>query len=120
MSTTDTCCSIHPYFTVQEGKMPEFKNLCKEFVERTKSESTCLYYGFSFENDVAHCREAYIDAAGLLTHIENVGDLIARALEISELSRLEIHGTKQELDKLRAPLHDLNAQFFTLEYGFRK
>ena len=100
--------------------MPAFKNLCEEFVARTQSEATCLYYGFSFENDMAHCREAYLDAQGLLTHIENVGDLIARALEISDLIRLEVHGPKQELDKLRAPLHDLNAQFFTLEYGFRK
>ena len=120
MSTSDTCCSIHPYFKVQEGKMPAFKSLCEEFVQRTQSETDCLYYGFSFENDVAHCREAYTDAQGLLTHIDNVGDLIARALEISELERLELHGPKEELDKLRAPLHDLNAQFFTLEYGFRK
>ena len=119
MSTHDTCCSIVPYFKVNDGKMKDFKLICEEFVARTKTEKQCLYYGFSFLGDIAHCREAYTDAQALLTHIDNVGDLIAKALEISELTRLEIHGPEQELNKLRAPLNELNADFYALEYGFR-
>jgi len=33
---------------------------------------------------------------------------------------LEIHGSKEELAKLREPLAELNPQFFILEYGFRR
>jgi hypothetical protein len=38
----------------------------------------------------------------------------------SELVRFEIHGVEQELAKLREPLADLNATYFTLEYGVRR
>jgi len=56
----------------------------------------------------------------LLAHLENVGQLLDEALKMVELIRLEIHGPKEELAKLREPLAKLNPQFFTLEYGFRR
>jgi quinol monooxygenase YgiN len=120
MSTQDKCCTIVPYFKVQDGKLNEFKALCDQFIEKTKTEAKCLYYGFSFCEDIAHCREGYEDAEGLLAHLENVGPLLEEALKISEISRLEVHGTAEELDKLKGPLSDLNPQFFQLEYGFRR
>jgi quinol monooxygenase YgiN len=119
MATEDKCCSIVPYFKVHDGQLAAFRALCEQFVEKTSPEPACLYYGFSFDGDQAHCREAYVDADGLLTHFENVGALIGQALEISELTRLEVHGPEAELQKLRQPLAELNPQFFTLEYGFR-
>ena len=120
MATQDTGCSIVPYFKVAAGQLEKFKALCEQFVAKTGGESKCLYYGFSFLGDLAHCREAYADAAGLLAHLENVGDLLRQALAISELTRLEIHGPEMELAKLRGPLAGLNPQFFVLEYGFRR
>lgn len=80
----------------------------------------CLYYGMSFDGDLAFCREGYENAQGLLGHLENVGELIGKALEISELARLEVHGTEDELNKLREPLASFNPQYFVLEYGFRR
>ena len=120
MTTNDTCCSIVPYFKVQDGKMDEFKSICEEFVARTSSENDCLYYGFVFNGDIAHCREAYTNAQGVLAHIENVGDIIEKALTISELVQFEIHGPKAEVDQLKEPLKDLDIKYFELEYGFRK
>jgi len=120
MATDDTCCTIVPYFEVQSGKMEEFKALCERFVAKTGEESDCLYYGFSFDGDVAHCREGYVNAAGLLAHLENVGALLEEAFRISDITRLEVHGPESELDKLREPLAALNPQYFTLEYGFRR
>ena len=119
MATQDKCCSIVPYFKVHDGQLAAFQALCERFVEKTSDESGCLYYGFSFNGDEVHCREAYADADGLLAHLENVGTLIGEALEIAELARLEVHGPEEELQKLRQPLAELNPQFFTLEYGFR-
>lgn len=118
--TTDTCCSIHPYFKVNAGQLDAFRKLCEKFVERTKTEPGCLYYGFSIEDDMVHCREAYKNAQALLAHLTNVDDLVAEALKISSIARVEVHGPADELDALRGPLADLNPQFFTLEYGFRK
>jgi hypothetical protein len=94
--------------------------MCEEFVSITINESKCLYYGFSFDADLAHCREGYIDADGLLTHLDNVSTLLDEALKISDLTRLEVHGPEEELEKLRKPLADLDPQFFVLEYGFRR
>lgn len=120
MATQDKCCTIVPYFKIMNGKMDAFRELCEQFVEKTSDESKCLYYGFSFDGDQAHCREGYEDAEGLLAHLESVGPLLTEALKIADLTRLEIHGPKEELAKLHEPLADLKPQFFTLKYGFRR
>lgn len=120
MATNDTCCTIVPYFKAHPGKFEELRAGCDAFVEKTKTEPKCLYYGFSFDGDEMHCREGYVDAEGLLAHLENVGELLQKALTISDITRLEVHGPAEELEKLREPLAGLNPQFFTLEYGFRR
>ncbi|MBI4166850.1 MAG: hypothetical protein HY508_14075 [Acidobacteria bacterium] len=120
MATPDRCCSIQPYFKVREGRIEDFKALCERFVAKTNQESKVLYYGFSFDGNEVYCREGYEDAEGVLNHLENVGPLLAEALEISDLTRLEIHGTEEELSKLREPLAALKPRFFTMEYGFRR
>lgn len=120
MATHDQCVTIHPYFKVAEGKIDAFRQLCERFVEKTRHEPECLYYGFSFRGDEVHCREGYTDAEGTLFHIDNVGALLKEALRISELTRFEIHGPEEQLTKLRGPLASLNADYFVLEYGFRR
>jgi quinol monooxygenase YgiN len=120
MPTQDRCCTIVPYFKVPPGNMPAFKSLCEKMVTKSSTEPKCLYYGFSFNGDAAHCREGYADAEGALAHLENVGQLLEEALQMVELTRLEIHGPEGELAKLRGLLAKLNPQFFTLEYGFRR
>ena len=119
MSTQDECCSIHPYFQVHEGQMDAFKDLCERFVARTGSETGCHYYGFTFNGNQMHCREAYHNADGMLAHLENIGDLLEEALQISDITRLEVHGPEHELNKLREPLADFSPEFWVLEYGIR-
>ena len=120
MATEDTCCTIAPYFKISQGQFAAFKDLCERFVEQTRKEPGCLYYGFSFDGDLAHCREGYENGEAVLEHIDNVDQLLEESLEIAEFSRLEIHGPEAELAKLRGPLADLKPQFFVLEYGFRR
>ena len=118
--TNDTCVALYPYFKIHSGKTAEFKALVDRFVEKTKPEPGCLYYAFSFDGDIAHCREGYVDADALLKHAENVGALIQEATQISDIQRMELHGPAAELDKLRGPLSGLNAQYFALGNGFRR
>ena len=120
MATNDTCCTIVPYFNVHEGKLEEFKALCEQFVEASEREPGCLYYGFSFDGDQAHCREGYADAQDALAHLENVGSLLEQALQIADITRLEIHGPAEQIAQVREPLAPFSPQFFTLEYGFRR
>lgn len=119
MATTDTCCTIAPYFEVAPGRLPEFHSLCERFVEHTRREPGCLYYGFCFDGHLAHCREGYRNADAALAHLENVGAILSEALKVAKLVRLEIHGPEAELAKLRGPLGALGAQFLVLEHGFR-
>lgn len=122
MLTQDKCCTIVPYFSIKADQLDNFKALCEQFVAKTQNEPQCLYYGFSFTDNQtqAHCREGYEDADALLHHLENVGSLLEQALEIATLDRLEVHGTNDELAKLREPLAAFEPQFFVLEYGFRR
>src|SRR4051812_19355233 len=104
MATQDKCVTIAPYFKVKSGQLEAFKKLCERFVETSKSEPACLYYGYAFNGDMAFCREGYTDAEGLLLHLKHVGPIIEEAQKISELVRVEIHGPETELAKLRGPL----------------
>ena len=114
MSKLSQAVSIHPYFKLQEGKLDEFKEIIKLFIERTQTEDKCFYYDYSYnaEANTVHCREAYEGAAGVLTQLDNVGDVIEKALTLSELAILEIHGPATELAQLKEPLADLPVKFY--------
>ena len=120
MATSDTCCTIVPYFKISDEDLPKFKSYCDRFVAMTQNEEKALYYGFSFRDNAAHCREGYADAEGVLAHFDNVGELLEEVLGFAELTRLEIHGPAEELDKLKGPLAHLEIDYYTLEYGFRR
>lgn len=120
MFKTDTCCTLVPYFEVQEGQLAAFKALGPKFVEKTRTESGCVHYAFSFSGHNAHCREGYVNAEAVLAHLQNVGELLGEALKIAKIVRLEVHAPAAEIDKLRAPMAALNPQFFALEPGIRR
>lgn len=117
---TDTTVSIHPYFNVSNENLPAFRELTAQLIERAQTEDGCLYYGFSYLENTVFCREAYRDADAALVHLGNVGDLIEKALQISEITRAEVHGPAAELEKLNATLAPMGFQFYTLESGFKK
>lgn len=121
MATDDTCVSIHPYFAIQEGELENVRSYLERFVELTKSEPGCVYYGFTLCDDKLHCREAYASADAVLAHLGNVGGLLKEMLDSGKatLTDLQIHGPEQELAKLREPLADFNPSYWVLEYGFR-
>src|SRR4051812_37489048 len=106
--------SLHPYFKIHPGKIEEFKAGFAAFVEKTKAEPKNLFYAFSVNDDEVFCREGYADAEGLLAHLDNIGALLAEALKIGDLVRLEVHGPAAELDKLRGPMAHLKPLWFVL------
>jgi quinol monooxygenase YgiN len=107
--------SLHPYFKVHPGKLDTFKSALPAFVEKTATEEKHLFYGFTINGDEILCREGYIDAEGVLAHLDNVGVLLAEALKIADLTRVELHGPEEELEKLKGPLAHLNPAWFALE-----
>jgi quinol monooxygenase YgiN len=120
MFTLDTCCTLAPYFEIQDGQLDAFKALALKLVAKTRTEPGCMHYAFSFSGNVAHCREGYVDAAAVLAHRENVAELIGQALKISKIIRFEVHAPEAEIEKLRGPMASGNRQFFALEEGIRR
>ncbi|EHR70680.1 hypothetical protein BurJ1DRAFT_1820 [Burkholderiales bacterium JOSHI_001] len=119
MFMPDTCCTLVPYFEVPSENLSAFKELGPQFVEKTRNESGCVHYAFSFSGNTAHCREGYVNAEAVLAHLENVGNLLGQALKISKIVRLEVHAPASEIEKLKGPMSSLSPQYFTLEAGIR-
>jgi quinol monooxygenase YgiN len=112
MNPLSNFVSLHPYFKVHSGKLEAFKAGLPAFSEKTANEEKNLFYGFTVNGDEVFCREGYADADALLAHLENVGALLAEALKIADLTRLEVHGPASELDKLKEPLAHLKPAWF--------
>ena len=112
MSRISNFVSLHPYFRVHPGKLDAFKASLPAFVRKTASEEKNLFYDFTINGDEVLCREAYTDAAGLLTHLANVDPLLKEVLKIADLIRVEVHGPAAELDKVRGPLAALKSAWF--------
>ena len=115
MSVPSNFVSLHPYFKVHPGKLEAFKAVFPAFIEKTATEEKNLFYDFTINGDEIFCREGYVGADGALAHLENVGALLAEALKISDLIRLEVHGPAEELDKLKGPLGHLKPAWFVIE-----
>ena len=114
MSTLSNFVSLHPYFKAHPGKLEAMKAALPAFVDKTKAEQKNLFYEFSVKGDEVFCREAYADAEGLLAHLDSVGAMLAEALKIADLVRLEVHGPAPELEKLKGPLAHLSPAWFEL------
>jgi hypothetical protein len=82
------------------------------FVEKTATEEKVIFYEFTVNGDEIFCREGYADAEGVLTHLDNVGALLAELLTMGDLTRIELHGPATELEKLKKPLAHLNPAWF--------
>ena len=112
----DTCCSLHPYFKINEGCNEKFKEIVGKFCEQVKKETGCVHYNFSFSGeDEAHCREMYKNGEALLFHLENVGAALGEALENAKVERLEFHGTQEDWDKCKEKLTPLGTKCFILD-----
>lgn len=120
MFVPDTCCTLVPYFEIQDGQLAAFRALARRLVAKTRTEAGCLHYAFSFNGNIAHCREGYVDAAALLAHRDNVADLLGQALKISKIVRFEVHAPEAEIEKLRGPMASRGPQFFALDEGIRR
>src|SRR5246127_5831343 len=106
--------SLHPYFKVPADKMPHLKAILPEFAAKTRNETGNLIYEFTINGDEVFCREGYVNAEALLAHLENVGAMLAQALAMADLIRIEVHGPAAELAKLKEPLAHLKPAWFEL------
>ena len=121
MNYFDNAVSINCYFKISDENLQGFKRLSVDLIEVTRGEMGCLFYGFSYADGEAFCREGYKDADSLVSHLDNVRALLQKLESISELVRLEVHGPQQEIDKLREwpSIKKLSPKYYVLEGGVR-
>ncbi len=120
MSLPANLVTIHPYFKTHPGKEAEAREVMRKFVAKTTGEPNCLFYEFTTLEDRVFCREGYVGAAGVLHHLENIGEILAEMLTLSDLERLEFHGPAEEIDLLRGPLGHLEPAFFVQACGVER
>lgn len=112
--------SIHPYFKPHPGKVDAARALLSKFVEKTSTEPKALFYEFTWSGEVIFCREAYVGADGLLTHLDNVAPVLEEFLPLVDVVRCEVHGPAAELEKLKGPLAGLNPVYFAYFTGVKR
>merc|ERR1711861_105379 len=95
-----TIMTIQPTFTVSDWAVAE--PIMAEFVEATKKETGCTYYGWTRNDDKLFCREAYADAAASLAHLEHI----------------ELHGPAAEVEKCKEKMDGFGTKYFTIDSGF--
>jgi len=84
----------------------------KDFQRLTKQEEKVKYYGFCMYGAKAICREGYDCAEGFLEHLANVDGALKAAMEVADVTRVEVHGPGAEVEKLREPLASFPAVFW--------
>jgi len=116
---TDNVVTLAPYFKVKDLKA--FKQIWQQDYGNFAHKKDCVHYAFCFTDDNrAHCREAYPNAEMVLQHLADVDKPLKAVLDgPAELERLEVHGPKIELDKLRNALSPLGCLFYVTEWGNR-
>lgn len=113
LDKNDTCVTLCPTFQLAEDGATAFKALWAETAEAVKTEEDCLFYGFFYSEaeagdtdtdnknkNKAFCREGYADAAGVLTHVGNVGTALQRVTEekLAEIIDLKVHTMSFEFE----------------------
>lgn len=118
----DKTVAFMPFFTIKDAE--NFFEVCNLCLEKVKTESLCLGYGFSVsagpQQNMAFCREAFLNAEGVIAHLHNIEVLFKEGLcKYGELVSLQIHGPKEELDKLRENpiIQELSPDFYELMPG---
>ena len=117
MSLGKTMVSIHPHFTIKDGKMDQCIALLEEILVLTKAkEPDCLFFNITAcGSDKAYVREAYKDGAAALFHLKNMGHMIPKLFEVADIE-VQVHGPAEEIETLKAVLVD--ADFYEAISGF--
>lgn len=117
MSLDTKMVSIHPYFSIKDGKMDQCIALLEEILEITKSkEPDCLFFNITkCGSDKAFVREAYKDGAAAVNHLKNMGHMIPKIFEVADI-KVQVQGPAKEIQPLKVILPD--ADYYEAISGF--
>ena len=92
--------TVCPYFEIQEGKIQEFKDTWATIAPDVEgNEPGCAFYQFTFNGNIAFCREGYDTVESVLAHLARVDATLKKALEVSKIIRFEFHGPASDVSE---------------------
>ncbi|MCY1720584.1 hypothetical protein OU798_09540 [Prolixibacteraceae bacterium Z1-6] len=104
-------------FKIQKGKLDEFKKgaaAAIALVNENEKGAGALQYDWFFSPDETECvvRETYADSNAVITHLQNVGEILGQVLSISDFSA-EIYGPiSDEVRNAVAPFNPMHYSFY--------
>ena len=119
--------TIQPTFTLKDKAAAE--PFMKKCVDLTRNEKGCMYYGWTIQGDKLFCREAYVDAAAVQAHLDNivpsVGEMLDSGAEMldsgaASLDKIEFHGPKASWPTFKKSADALGAIYWDRYASFSK
>lgn len=110
LSTKCDYVIIQPTFTWKDKE--KGLALLSWFVESSRKESGCLFYGATLSGDKIFFREGYKDGEAARIHIERIKDKLTEFMEYASNDSSEVHGPKKELDAIKDLTDAWNPTYF--------
>jgi quinol monooxygenase YgiN len=110
-------------FTIEEGKIEEFKKLIQEMSRMVEAnEPDTINYQFYLNKDETKCivHETYTNSEAVLAHNNSVASqtILPKVFSVSRISRFDVYGNpSKELEKVLA---SFGVQTYDLFAGFSR
>lgn len=109
------------YFSIPPENAAAFRRNCEEMVKLSDKQPGHLASAYSFDGKGnAVSREDYESAEAIAQHMKIGRHISEKTKALVEITGAELHGSADELEKLRDILGAMQPQVFVTEFGFRR
>jgi len=108
----DQVVVICPYFKVSPEQFGLWKKHCDNFHKAAMEIDGMLYYGMAFNDSGVYIRQGFRTVAALLEDLGRADGSMTEPLKHSALQRVEVHGTRRQLVKVKSKIGCRCSQFF--------
>jgi hypothetical protein len=108
-------------WTIKSGKLQTFKDLSKQITQNVlDNEPEMKGYQWYFNDAETKCYTAewHTSSESLMAHLKNVGDVLPKLLELSDITRFEVFGNPNE--EALAAVKGLGGQVYGFSHGFTR
>ena len=108
------------YFKIPASNAEAFRKNCVEMIGLREKEPGHLASAYSFGADgTAVSREDYVSAEAVMRHMELGSHIFESTQSLVEVTGAEVHGSADNVEKLRELFSGMPSRFYVTEYGFR-
>ncbi|MBI4498312.1 MAG: hypothetical protein HY689_10470 [Chloroflexi bacterium] len=112
-------------WTINPGQAETFKSLAQAAIQAVQqNEPKMVGYHWYYSDDQTTCQllEWYADPDGIAHHIEHIGPLLGKLLEVSQIARFEVFGDiSPQSQQALAPFNDaFGIKYFGHGGGFTR